>query len=81
MCNERGHVWFSFLPVGRTVDIWVNLRLLLLHHPPGRRGNKKLFVDTVSEAVRDPACVKTRVDVGEKLKGGNAYESQAPPYQ
>lgn len=39
----------------------MHLGLLLFHHPPGRRGNKELFVDAVSEAVGDAACVEERV--------------------
>lgn len=53
--------WGSpFLPVGSAVDLRVNLGLLLLQHPPGRRGDKELFVDAVAEAVRDPACGESR---------------------
>ena len=50
------------LPVGGPIDLRVNLRLLLLllHHPPGRRGDEELFVDAVSEAVRNTACVGGR---------------------
>lgn len=53
--------WGSpFLPVGSAVDLRVNLGLLLLQHPPGRRGDKELFVDAVAEAVGDPACGESR---------------------
>lgn len=49
-----------FLPVGSAVDLRVNLGLLLLQHPPGRSGDKELFVDAVAEAVGDPACGESR---------------------
>lgn len=64
--QPSGFTQIQLLPVGGTVDLGVNLRLLLLHHPPGSRGDKELFVDTVSEAVRDTACDgEARLNTGE----------------
>lgn len=61
--GQKSELWCwgsPFLPVGSAVDLRVDLRLLLLQHPPGRRGDKELFVDAVAEAVGDPACGKSR---------------------
>lgn len=53
------------LPVGGAVDLRVNLRLLLLlQHPPGRRGDKELLVDAVAQAVGDAACMWGGARVG-----------------
>lgn len=56
-----------FSPVGSTVELRM---YLLLHHPPRRCGDEKLFVDAVSEAVRDATWkprqthkIRTQMDI------------------
>lgn len=53
-------MYFLCLPVGSPVELRVNP--WLIHNGPGRRGDKKLFVDTVSKAVGDPACHMTKTE-------------------
>lgn len=57
----------QLLPVGSTVDLWVNGRLLLLHDSPRCCGDEELFVDAVSKAVGDTACAGERLSAGEYL--------------
>lgn len=48
---SRRHAATSLPPVGGAVDLWVRLRLL--HHSPGRRGDEELFVNAIPQAVGD----------------------------
>ena len=67
----QGLLQIHLLPVGGAIDLRVNLRQLLLHHSPGRRGDEELFVDAVPEAVGDPACVEGEMEQQVELKQTN----------